>query len=297
MEIRIATAPCSWGVFYADGGTSGVPYPVFLRQAAEAGYTELELGPEGYLPLDPAELRAELAKYHLTVCAGTATVPFGTLTEAECREAVTGLARRLTQLEVRDMVVMDGTAYEEGLADKAAWGPELWGRVYRGILVVNDYLRDSFGLRMVFHPHAGTAIEYTDEIEKMLSMGDIQLCFDTGHHVYANGRTDPHDQSALEFLRAHRDRIPYLHFKNMDGAVRKQAAEEGWSVGKAFEEQVMCDLKDGVIDFQELRETLAESGYCGTAVIEQDMFGKTADYACRAARRNLQYLKDIHMLR
>ena len=47
MEIRIATAPCSWGVFYADGGTSGVPWPVFLQQAAQAGYTEIELGPEG----------------------------------------------------------------------------------------------------------------------------------------------------------------------------------------------------------------------------------------------------------
>ena len=35
MKIQIATAPCSWGVFYADGGTSGVPYEVFLQQAAE----------------------------------------------------------------------------------------------------------------------------------------------------------------------------------------------------------------------------------------------------------------------
>ena len=40
MKIQIATAPCSWGVFYADGGTSGVPYEVFLQQAAEAGWVE-----------------------------------------------------------------------------------------------------------------------------------------------------------------------------------------------------------------------------------------------------------------
>ena len=60
MEIRIATAPCSWGVFYADGGTSGVPCETFLRQAAEAGYSEIELGPEGYLPEDGALLREAL---------------------------------------------------------------------------------------------------------------------------------------------------------------------------------------------------------------------------------------------
>jgi len=170
MEIRIATAPCSWGVFYADGGTSGVPWPVFLQQAAQAGYTEIELGPEGYLPVDPEILRAELKKHGLTVCAGTATVPFGKLSQAECRDFVRGLAQRLARLEVRDMVVMDGTAYEPGFEDKGAWNQTLWDRVYEGILSVNDFIREEYGLRMVFHPHAGTAIEYTAEIEKLLSL-------------------------------------------------------------------------------------------------------------------------------
>jgi len=296
MEIQIATAPCSWGVFYADGRTSGVPYPVFLQQASAAGYTQLELGPEGYLPLDPKTLRRELKQYHLTVCAGTATIPFGILTEEACRSAVTELAKRLVLLETSDMVVMDGTAYEEGFSDKAAWSPALWDQVYRGILSVNNYLRDGFGIRMLFHPHAGTAIERTEEIEKMLSMGEIFLCFDTGHHVYVNGGTEPRDQSALDFLRSHQDRIPYLHFKNMDGAVRRRAAENDWTVTEAFSNQVMCNLEDGVIDFRELRTVLDEIGYRGTAVIEQDMFGKTAEYACRAAELNLLYLKDIHMI-
>lgn len=296
MEIRIATAPCSWGVFYADGGTSGVPWPVFLQQAAQAGYTEIELGPEGYLPVDPEILRAELKKHGLTVCAGTATVPFGKLSQAECRDFVRGLAQRLARLEVRDMVVMDGTAYEPGFEDKGAWNQTLWDRVYEGILSVNDFIREEYGLRMVFHPHAGTAIEYTAEIEKLLSLGEVFLCFDTGHHVYANGGTEPRDRSALEFLLAHRERIPYLHFKNMDGAVRVQAAESGWTVSEAFANGVMCNLEDGVIDFRELRDVLEEIGYRGTAVIEQDMFGRTAEFACRAAEVNLRYLRDIHMI-
>lgn len=48
-NVKIATAPCSWGVWYADGTPSGTPYKVFLDQAAEAGYKALELGPDGYL--------------------------------------------------------------------------------------------------------------------------------------------------------------------------------------------------------------------------------------------------------
>ncbi len=296
MEIRIATAPCSWGVFYADGSTSGVPYEVFLRQASEAGYSEIELGPEGYLPEDGTILREALARNHLTVCAGTATVPFGLLSADGCRGRVTALARRLAELEVRDMVVMDGTAYEPGLEKKADWGAPVWSRIYDGILAINEYLREEFGIRMVFHPHAGTAIEYTAEIENMLEMGEIALCFDTGHHVYCNGGTGRQDQSALNFLKTHRDKIPYLHFKNVDGAVRRRAAQEHWTVAKAFENQVMCNLADGIIDFCELRETLEKIGYCGTAVIEQDMFNQTAEYAYHAAKTNLQYLKQIHMI-
>lgn len=56
----------------------------------------------------------ELDHDRLRACAGTAAFPFGTLSAAECRETVRELAQRLSRLEVRDMVVMDGTAYEPG---------------------------------------------------------------------------------------------------------------------------------------------------------------------------------------
>ena len=36
MHVTIATAPCSWGVWYQDGKPSGTPYETFLSQAAEA---------------------------------------------------------------------------------------------------------------------------------------------------------------------------------------------------------------------------------------------------------------------
>ena len=45
MKITIATAPCSWGVWYPDGTPSGTPWHTFLDQAASAGYQALELGP------------------------------------------------------------------------------------------------------------------------------------------------------------------------------------------------------------------------------------------------------------
>ena len=44
---------------------------MFLREVAEAGYESIELGPYGYLPKDPAELKDQLDAHGLGVLAGT----------------------------------------------------------------------------------------------------------------------------------------------------------------------------------------------------------------------------------
>lgn len=93
MDIRIATCPCSWGVWNPDGGPAYVPHETFLQQASECGYQEIELGPDGYLPMESDTLKSELRKYQLNVCAGTATIPFYSLEKEECRAIVTPLGR------------------------------------------------------------------------------------------------------------------------------------------------------------------------------------------------------------
>lgn len=56
----------------------------------------------------------------------------------------------------------------------------MWDRIYTGILTGNEFIRKEYGLRMVFHPHTGTAIEYTAKKERLLSEGEVFLYFDTG---------------------------------------------------------------------------------------------------------------------
>ena len=61
MDIRMASAPVSWGVLLKD--TPHVPpYPQVLDEMRAAGYTGTELGAYGYLPLQPDLLRQELAQ-------------------------------------------------------------------------------------------------------------------------------------------------------------------------------------------------------------------------------------------
>ena len=49
-----------------------MPWHRFLDEAAAAGYTAVELGPFGYLPTNPEQLRDELGRRGLALTGATA---------------------------------------------------------------------------------------------------------------------------------------------------------------------------------------------------------------------------------
>ncbi len=57
-KIKIANAPCSWGVleFELEGQSPG--YQQVLNEIAETGYIGTELGDWGFMPTDPEVLKA-----------------------------------------------------------------------------------------------------------------------------------------------------------------------------------------------------------------------------------------------
>lgn len=160
---------------------------------------------------------------------------------------------------------------------------------------IKDVEYDNFN--MVFEEmNDQEIVEFDEAIEIYQGDRKMLLCFDTGHHVYSNGGTEKNDQTVFDFLRRYQSRIPYLHFKNADGAVLKQVRENHWSLEYAFSHGAMCNLEDGIINFETLKDYLAEINYQGIAVIEQDMAGKTGEYACQCAKLNLRYLQKIGMI-
>src|SRR5712692_7179769 len=68
VNIKIGSSPDAWGVWFANDPTQ-IPWQRFLDEVAQAGYEWIELGPYGYLPTDPARLRAELDRRGLKVAA------------------------------------------------------------------------------------------------------------------------------------------------------------------------------------------------------------------------------------
>src|SRR5699024_12137043 len=87
QSLRIGTAPDSWGVWLPDH-PGQVPWQRFLDEVVEAGYTWIELGPYGYLPTDPNQLREELGSRGRKLSGGT--VGAG-VTEAAGAELLTQL--------------------------------------------------------------------------------------------------------------------------------------------------------------------------------------------------------------
>ncbi len=234
MTISIATAPCSWGV---DDPKNPIlpPWQSVLKEAALAGYKSLELGPWGYLPVQPDALKAALAEFQLSIVAGTL---FDDLVSEENFPAMIALTHKichnLSFLSEQGkptpyLVIIDfGDPERAATAGQSEKAPRLndsdWQTMMRHITVLSEIAWKEYGVRPVIHPHAGGCIEFADELERLVR--DIPhsvagLCLDTGHLYYAG--MDP-----VAALERYWDRIDYLHFKDVNEVIWRQAIKQGW---------------------------------------------------------------------
>jgi inosose dehydratase len=270
---------------------------VLLDGAAKAGYKALELGPNGYLPKDNMELMVELSSRNMSVCAGTACVKLDQCRNfSELKAQIEGICSRIADLNVSYLVVMDESDVGDYSEKKASIDKNTWQTYFTMLKELRLWTIDRWNVETVFHPHVKTLIETEEEIVNMLDFCDIKLCFDTGHHAYVNGGCENGDSSAPDFMRKYSSRIAYLHFKNVDVAIRKKVHDENLSSDTAFDLDVMCDLEKGIIDFTRLKRLLDEVNYTGIGVIEMDMPRASAEAAFEASKRNLAFLRNIRMI-
>lgn len=297
MQVTIGTAPCSWGVWWADGTPSKTPWNVFLDEAAEGGYKALEMGPDGYLPTDVEQLRDELSRRGLTICAGTACYEFANMRSfADARERVDALCKRLTAFDAKYLVTMDGSPMGYYGEFKQQLTADDWTRYYAMFREMGQFTREQYGIETVFHQHNKTLIETEAELVRIMEDSQLKLCFDTGHYAVVNGSWQAGDRCALDFMRKYADQIPYLHFKNVNGAVRRRILEEHLAPGDPQGQDVMCDLPDGIIDYVAFKDLLEELHFEGIGIIEQDVPNCTTEQAYEKAKKNLHYLQQIGLI-
>jgi inosose dehydratase len=291
--IRIGNAPCSWGVEFADDPRNP-PWRQVLADCAAAGYGGIELGPVGYMPEDPAVLGDALAENGLNLIGGVVFRPFhDPARRDELRDAALRTCRALVSHGARHLVLIDsisarraptaGRAAEAEAMDAAEWAGFV-GRFREVARMGADH-----GLTVGVHAHAAGFMEFEPELERLLGEIDeslLKICFDTGHHSYAG--FDP-----VAFMRRHIGRISYMHFKDIDPAVKARAVAARTGFYDACAEGIFCNLGKGDVDFAAVRQVLLAAGYSGWCTVEQDCDPAGGTSPVDDARANRDYLATI----
>jgi inosose dehydratase len=294
MTIRIGNAPCSWGVEFA-GDPRNPPWRTVLKECAAAGYRGIELGPIGFMPEDPAVLGEALADEGLTLIGGVVFRPFHDPAKwTEVVDATERTCKALVSHGAKHLVLIDsisprraptaGRAGEAEQMDAAEWA------AFRDrIVTVSRIGTEVYGLTVSIHAHAAGFIDFEPELERLLDEVDeslLKICFDTGHHSYAG--FDP-----VAFMKRHIGRISYMHFKDIDPAVKATAIANRTGFYEACGQGIFCNLGKGDVDFPAVRQVLLDAGFDGWCTVEQDCDPTLDVSPVDDARANRAYLSSI----
>jgi inosose dehydratase len=291
MAYRIANAPCSWGVDFADR-PENPPWRQVLDDAAAAGFAAIDLGPVGYFPTDPQRLQAELAQRGVRLSAGGL---FDPLTDPAAFPDVVEKTRRtctiLRALDAPRLVIIDCVSRERGrTAGRSDAARRLdtssWRAMMERIAEIARIARDDYGVASSLHAHAGCFIEFEDEVDRAmadLAPGLVGLCIDTGHSAYAG--IDP-----VALIRRYGARLRHMHLKDIDPTVRAACLAEDIDFFSAVARGIFCPLGRGMVDFAAVREALADVGYQGLLVVEQDVDPSGNASPAQNARESYDYL-------
>jgi len=294
-NIRVGNAPVSWGVMEVAGWGKQIAYSQLLDEIRAAGYDGTELGPYGYFPTNPGHLATELSKRNLQLIASFVPIPLAHRDRHEsARKEAIEVAQLLAQTGARLIVLADEMSesrmavsgrvddLHDGMTD-SQWDD--------AVQLLTRIARDcrTLGLSAVFHHHAGTFVETPTEVARLCAGTDpdlLGLCLDTGHYFFGGG--DP-----VEAVRLYSSRIGHLHLKDVRLSVLQTVREEKVGFLEAVRRGVFCELGEGNVDLKTVVHDVANAGFAGWAVVEQDVDTRNDNVKpLESAIRSRQYLRN-----
>jgi len=175
---KIAGAPISWGVCEVPGWGYQLGADRVLREMREIDLLATEVGPQGFLPAEPAAMARVLSQHGLQAVGGFTPL----LLHVPDHDPVPSVEPILGGYAASGAKVLVLSA-DSGLTGYDA-RPELdrdgWETLLSNLDRVAD-LAAARGVRAVLHPHVGTMIEKGQEVQRVLDGSMIALCLDTGH--------------------------------------------------------------------------------------------------------------------
>jgi len=275
--MKIAGAPISWGVCEVPGWGYQLPAERVLREMREVGLTATEFGPDGFLPSDEIVEAAGL-----TAIGGFVPV----LLHDPDHEPVLDLDRFVAA--GADTLVLAAATGQDGYDTRPTLDAEGWQRLLTNLDKLDAQARER-NLTAVLHPHVGTMVEQTAEVQRVLDGCGIGLCLDTGHLLI--GGTDP-----VGLAERSGDRIAHVHAKDVDDSIAAQVRAGRRTYTDAVAAGMYRPIGDGDVDFVAVAAALRRHDYDGWWVLEQDtILSREPDDEgpVRDVRRSADRLREI----
>ncbi|MCT7660456.1 TIM barrel protein [Mycobacterium deserti] len=285
--MKLAGAPISWGVCEVPGWGYQLGPERVLAEMRDLGLSATELGPEGFLPSNPAALTTLLNSYGLTCVGVFAPV----LLHDAGHDPATDIAGPVDALIAcgAEVLVMAAATGAEGYDSRPTLDDRQWTALLTNLDRLAAMAADR-GVLAVLHPHVGTMVETREDVDRVLAGSGVQLCLDTGHLLI--GGTDP-----LQLARTVPGRIAHVHLKDVDATVagRVQAGELTYT--EAVHAGMYTPLGSGDVDIAGIVTALRRNGFDGWFVMEQDTIldGEPTDEGpARDVRASVDFMAGIH---
>jgi inosose dehydratase len=250
------------------------------------GISATEFGPAGFLPELAAQRADVLRQHNLQAIGGF----FPVILHDASKNPLNVVSAELDAYEAAGASIMV-LAAETGVAgydqrhelDAAGW--DLFGR---NLDAVVKAAADK-GIKAVVHPHVGTMIESTSDVDRVLNDTAANLCLDTGHLLI--GGTDP----AL-LVRDYAARIGHTHLKDVRKAVAQRVQTGEISYTDGVKAGMYVPLGQGDVGIAGIVRNLLDAGYPGWFTMEQDTILEaepTDEGPVRDVRQSVAFLRQL----
>ncbi len=167
--IKIANAPCSWGVLEFDLEGKAAGFEQVLNEIRETGYQGTELGDWGFMPTVPSELKKELDKRSLAMVGAFVPVFLKDRSKACCRcrncsknckaDGRCRLQNAFIVLADENGSIKERTLNAGRVTPSMGLTDDEWKVFAEGADLVAREVKTQTGLRTVFHHHCAGYVE------------------------------------------------------------------------------------------------------------------------------------------